>query len=204
MASAASKTRIYNFDDFCTLVGDGQKGDLIDGVIYVASPDNTAANDINLWLASLIWDFVEYFELGRVFVSKVACKLDEYNAPEPDIVFISKQNEGQIVRGRINGPPDLAVEIVSPDSVERDYQKKRVQYERFGIKEYWIIDEIEETALFLQRKADGKFHEVKPRQGIYRSKVLKGFWLRLNWLWRQTRPKKAQVFAEIIRSMQTK
>ena len=197
MATAASKTRIYTFDDFCTLVKGGQKGDLIDGVIYVASPDNLQANDLNGWLYSLIRLFVSEFELGRVFVSRVACKLDEHNAPEPDIVFVSKKRTRHLRSSRIDGPPDLAVEIVSPDSVERDYNTKREQYERFGVKEYWIINEIDNTALFLQRKADGRFHEVKPRLGIYRSKVLKDFWLRTRWLWRETRPKEAQAFSEI-------
>lgn len=198
MATAASKTRIYDFDDFCTLVPNGKKGDLIDGVIFMASPDNLGANHLNGWLYRLVADFVEHFDLGRVFISRVACKLDDHNAPEPDIVFVSKKRARHLRPGRIEGPPDLAIEIVSPDSVERDYHTKREQYERFGVKEYWIIDEIERVATFLQFKADGRFHEVKPRQGIYRSKVLKGFWVRTSWLWSETRPKEAQAFAEIL------
>ena len=201
MASTASRTRIYTFDDFCTLVNNGKKADLIDGVIFMASPDNLEANELNGWLYRLIADFVEHFELGRVFVSRVACKLDDHNAPEPDIVFISRKRARQPRPGRIEGPPDLAVEIVSPDSVERDYHEKRQQYESFAVKEYWIIDEIRRTATYLQRKADGKLHEIKPRLGIYRSKVLRDFWLRTRWLWRETRPKEAHAIAEIMESI---
>lgn len=201
MSSTASRKRIHNFDDFCALVNDGQKADLIDGAIFMASPDNLEANHLNGWLYRLVADFVEHFELGDVFVSRVACKFDEHNAPETDIVFVSKKRSRQLRRGRIEGPPDLTVEIVSPDSVERDYHKKRQQYERFGVKDYWIINEIERTALFLQHKADGKFHEVKSRLGVYRSKVLKAFWLRTRWLWRETRPKEAEAFAETVESI---
>ena len=38
------------FEDFCFLVKDGQKADLIDGVIYMASPDNLDANRLSKWL----------------------------------------------------------------------------------------------------------------------------------------------------------
>ena len=43
-------------------------------------------------------------------------------------------------------------------------------------------------------------HDVKPQKDIYRSKVLKGFWLRLEWLWPDTRPLKTEALAEILRS----
>ncbi|GFE68715.1 Uma2 family endonuclease [Chroococcus sp. FPU101] len=36
--------------------------------------------------------------------------------------------------------PILAVEIVSPDSIKRDYRYKRSEYAALGIPEYWIID----------------------------------------------------------------
>src|SRR5262249_48495267 len=55
--SAASRIKnrsgVFTFDDFCLLVKDGQKADLIDGVIYMASPDNTEAADLNVWLCRL-------------------------------------------------------------------------------------------------------------------------------------------------------
>src|SRR5207248_4093035 len=127
-----------------------EKADLIDGVIYMASPDNTDANDINMWLGGLMYDFAEYFELGQVHGSRVACKLDEYNAPEPDILFVRKKFRRRILRGRVDGAPNVGVEIVSPDSVERAYHKKRRQYEEFGVEEYWIINEVDKTATFLR------------------------------------------------------
>jgi Uma2 family endonuclease len=204
MASAAQIRKPYTFEDFCALVRDGEKADLIDGVIYMASPDNTDANDINFWLGGLIFDFVEYFSLGRVFGARVACRLDDFNAPEPDILFVPKKWRRRILRGRIDGSPALAVEIVSPDSKDRDYEKKWKQYEKYGIEEYWIIDEVKRMATFLRLGADGKYHEVKPRNGIFRSKVLKGFWLHLDWLWRETRPLKTQALATVIHSMKKK
>src|SRR4051812_47198582 len=86
------------------------------------------------------------------------------------------------------GRPDLAIEIVSPDSIERDYQKKRRQYERASVPEYWIIDEIEKTVLLLRLDAHGKYQEVRLSHGIMRSQVLKGFWIDSKWLWQSPLP----------------
>ena len=60
----------YTFEDFCALVPDGTKADLLDGVIYVASPDNTDASDLQTWLSSLLHLFVEAKDLGRIYVSR--------------------------------------------------------------------------------------------------------------------------------------
>jgi Uma2 family endonuclease len=198
MNSAARIRKPYTYEDFCALVADGQKADLIDGVIYMASPDNTDAADIATWLAVVMYSYVEARDLGKVYTSRVACKLSEYSVPGPDILFVPKKDRKKILRGRIEGAPALAVEIVSPDSKSRDYELKRDLYEKYGVPEYWIVDEMKKTALFLRLAAEGKYHVVKPRGDIFRSKVLKGFWLRTAWLWPDKRPRTAQALAEIL------
>jgi Uma2 family endonuclease len=193
--SMAIATRIkpYTFEEFCELVKDGQKADLIDGVIYMASPDNTDANDLFMWLGGLVYDFVEIKELGKVFGSRVAYRLDETNGPEPDIGFVNKKRSSAVKQGRVEGPPDLAVEIVSPDSVDRDYKKKRLLYEKSGVREYWIVDEIKQTVTLLRLTGKRKYREVRPRKGELHSQVLPGFRIRPEWLWQNPRPKKMVV-----------
>jgi Uma2 family endonuclease len=203
MATAARIPKPLTFDEFCTLVPEA-KADLIDGVIYMASPENTKNADIFTWLIGLMFDFAEYFDLGKIYGSRVACKLDEHNAPEPDILFLPKKWRKRILPGRIQGAPRVAVEIVSPDSIERDYYNKRRQYEKFGVDEYWIIDEKRRTATFLRLGHDGRYAEVTVRSGIYRSKAFPGFWLRLDWLWPDTRPLKRHALTELLRSMKKK
>src|SRR5260370_26039551 len=80
------------FDEFCALVREDQKADLINGVIYMASPENTDANDLVGWLYWLISAIVEEFELGRAFVERVAFRLTDTDAPEPDIAVGRKKH----------------------------------------------------------------------------------------------------------------
>jgi Uma2 family endonuclease len=193
-----SKAAPYTFEDFCALIREDQKADLIDGVIYMASPDNTDANEVFMWLGGLMNLFVEEFQLGQVYGSRVAFRLDDTNGPEPDIAFVIKKKLNRVMRGFVKGGPDLAVEIVSPDSIERDYDKKRKKYEEAGVREYWIVDEIEETVTLLRLGADGKYREIKPKKGEYHSDVLKGFWLRPEWLFHLPRPKMLHALREIL------
>jgi Uma2 family endonuclease len=196
-----SRAEPYTFEDFCALVREDQKADLIDGVIYMASPDNTDANEVFMWVGGLMDLFVEEFRLGQVYGSRVAFRLDDTNAPEPDIAFVSKKKMHRVTRGFVKGGPDIAVEIVSPDSIERDYDKKRKKYEGAGVREYWIVDEIEETITLLRLGADGKYSEVKPKKGEYHSRVLKGFWLRPEWLFHSPRPRKLDVLRMLLDRM---
>ena len=196
--SVGLRTKALTFEEFCFLVKDGQKADLIDGVIYMASPENTDANELFVWLIGLVNLFVQAKELGKVFGSRVALRLDLRNGPEPDIAFVKRERLRQVKRGHIAGPADAAMEIVSPDSIERDYVKKRRQYQRAGVTEYWIIDEMRQRVTLLRLDGTGKYRVLRPIKGELHSQVISGFWLRTDWLWQKTLPKLLNVFQEVL------
>lgn len=187
----------HTFDDFCALIREDQKADLINGVIYMASPENTDANKLVGWLFTLINLYARRKKLGEVFVSRVAFRLAEKHGPEPDIAFVRSEHLHRVQRGGVEGPADLAVEIVSPDSVERDYYLKRELYEEYGIPEYWIVDEMDQSVTLLRLK-QGKYREVRPKKGELSSTVLTGFWLRPEWLWQEPRPDEIETLQTIL------
>jgi Uma2 family endonuclease len=196
--TATARSGVFTYDDFHAIINDYQKGDLIDGVIYMASPESLEANDLFGWLFTVMRIYIRKRKLGRIFGSRVACRLDDKNSPEPDILFVAEKNRGRLHSGRVDGPPNLAIEIVSPESVERDYDKKRRQYQRFKIPEYWIIDEHELKVTLLHLDARGKYREVAPRKGLFHSRELKGFWLDPTWLWQDPRPDELEVLARLL------
>jgi Uma2 family endonuclease len=195
---STARHKLFTFDDFCAMVHDDQKADLIAGVIYMASPENTDANERFMWLAAILEFFVRMKKLGRMFGSRVAFRIDETNGPEPDLAFVATARLHLVRRGRVDGPPDLAIEIVSPESVARDWISKRQQYEQAGVIEYWIIDEIKSTVTLLRLGRDLKYKEVRPRKGVLESKVIAGFWLRPAWLWQDKLPDPDEVLREIL------
>jgi Uma2 family endonuclease len=150
-------TALVTFDEFCLLVSDRQKADLIDGVIYIASPENTAAADLHGWLYTVMRLFVRKRGLGRVYGHRVAFRLAETQSPEPDIAYLRKERLHLQRRGYIDGAPDLAVEVVSLDSIERDYRKKREQYRRARVPEYWIVDELGKRVTVLRLTPTGGY-----------------------------------------------
>lgn len=195
-----TRTGEYTFEDFCVLVHDGEKADLIDGIIYMASPDNLDAGELFLWLAHVMGDYAERKGLGRIFGSRIAFRLTQTQSPEPDVAFVVKSRLHLARKTFFQGRPDLAVEIVSPESVRRDYLLKRRLYEKSKVPEYWIIDEDMTTVTLLRLDTHGKYREVPARGGVLRSQVIKGFWLRVEWLWKETRPERRDALAELLSS----
>jgi Uma2 family endonuclease len=191
------RTGPYTFDDFCAMIREDQKADLIDGVIYMASPENTDANELFLWLAAIMNCYVRRRKLGKVYGSRVAFRLAEKHGPEPDIAFVRTEHLDRVKRGHVAGAADLAVEIVSPESVERDYYRKRELYQEYRIPEYWIVDEMDQSITLL-RLTKGKYREVRPKQGELRSKVLQDFWMRPEWLWHEPLPDEIETLETIL------
>jgi Uma2 family endonuclease len=87
------------FEDFLALVPDGQKADLLNGVIYVASPDNADANDLSVWLSIVLGSYIEARDLGKLNTSRFAYRLGDKGGPEPDLGFVSKARLGERRRG---------------------------------------------------------------------------------------------------------
>lgn len=63
----------------------------------------------------------------------------------PDVCVITNEQAATIqnTTAILQTPPLLVVEVVSPESIERDYERKTNEYAAFGIPEYWIVDPIE-------------------------------------------------------------
>jgi len=71
--------------------------------------------------------------------------------------------------------PDILIEIVSASSEYRDYNLKREEYWKFGVREYWIIDALRRELLVLRRgKTDWNEHHIRPPK-VYKTRLLPGF-----------------------------
>jgi Uma2 family endonuclease len=71
--------------------------------------------------------------------------------------------------------PEIVIEIVSPDSGQRDYVDKREEYLRFGVQEYWIVDASRQEVLVLRRSGGRWAERVLGANDVYRTRQLPGF-----------------------------
>ncbi|MDX1946239.1 MAG: Uma2 family endonuclease [Pirellulaceae bacterium] len=192
---------LVGFDEFCTLVADGQKADLIDGVIYMASPDTTRSNALTGLIYYLFEGFTAARDIGGFsFVTRFACKFTDTRAPEPDVGYVQPERLHLVKEGYVDGGPDIAVEIVSRDSRSRDYGEKRELYEAAGVLEYWIVDPLQRRVEFL-RLVSGKYVLIPLEENrIFRSEAIPGLWINIEWLLAKPTPKAYHCLQEILRT----
>jgi Uma2 family endonuclease len=199
--SASLAEDLVTVEDFYALVGDGEKADLIDGVIYMASPDTLRNNDLNGLIHYLLRGYIAARRLGgKVVFSRYAFELTETRAPEPDVGYIRRERMDLAEQRAMRGGPDIAVEIVSRDSRTRDYVEKKQLYLDAGVPEYWLIDALARRVEFLQ--LTGEQYDVIPLENnrIFKSRVLPGFWLDVEWLLVDPLPNDYDCLQEILRS----
>ena len=148
------------------------------------APASAAHQQLGSFLEKILGLFVELHGLGEVFRAPFAMRIQRpRRGRAPDVLFVSRGREHLLTPNYLNGPADLAIEIISPESVVRDREEKFVEYQAAGVKEYWLIDPDQLTAEFFELREDGRYHPANVDQGNYQSTVVPGFSIKLSWLW---------------------
>lgn len=172
---AATSEKTYTYEDYCKLP-EGAPYQLIGGKLVMTPAPTTYHQIISMKLGVQIANFVQEKDLGLVLFAPVDVYLEETETYQPDIIFIARERMGIIEPARINGAPDLVVEILSPGTAYYDLRKKFKVYERNGVKEYWIVDPEEKAVqVFVLRNEKYVLDQEVEKKGIIRSNVLKGF-----------------------------
>lgn len=128
------------------ILPEGTLAELIDNRLYMSPSPIFNHQDVLAEIAVHLRNFLK--NKGIVVISPFDVKLDQTrNAVQPDIVVILNNNPNQIKEGRYSGVPDLLVEVLSPGNKEYDLIVKKELYERFGVKEYWVVDPDTKLAL---------------------------------------------------------
>jgi len=173
------------------------KAEYVDGEVIVHSPLSTRHSDAVWFIGYLLKTIVQQHDLGRVLGPEVQVRLRPGLRRVPDLLFVAKARADRIQPTLIEGAPDLIVEIVSPDSVERDWREKYLEYQTAGVGEYWVVDlEYQRMAAYWLDE-QGHYQAAPVEEGVYRSQVLPGFWLRAEWLWQEPLPNELDVAREM-------
>jgi Uma2 family endonuclease len=133
---------LLTYADYCGLPDDGRRYELFEGELEVTPAPSTQHQRISRNLEFILHAHVQTKDLGEVFNAPIDVLLDRGTVVQPDIVFVAKDRAAIITTRAIEGPPDLAVEILSSSTEERDRGAKRQLYARHGVRHYWIVDPV--------------------------------------------------------------
>lgn len=170
----ATTTRVATEADLLRTPRDGRKYELVDGEIRV-SPAGSRHGAVSLKVAARLLGFVTNQRLGHVFDSSTGFRLPGGNVRSPDASFVA--------RGRFEGdeppegfspvPPDLAVEVLSPDDRPRAILDKVGEYLESGVRLVWVIDPSARTATVYRSLTDVR--RLGPENALDGFDVLPGF-----------------------------
>lgn len=182
------------------------RAEWVDGEVVMMSPANLEHCDLEAWLLSLLRMLVEQHDLGIVLSEAQVRLPDQRSLRVPDIWFLSKERRGLLRPTHLEGPPELIVEIVSPDSQSRDWREKYIEYQAAGVREYWIIDPMSQRvevhalspeAAAVESGPGSHYRRLEEKDGIITSAVLPMLRMRTAWLWPETRPKVSDALREL-------
>jgi Uma2 family endonuclease len=113
---------------------------------------------------------------GQILVAPVDVFVDDYSAPQPDVLYISDARRSIITSDGVMGAPDLVMEVLSPSSISRDRNDKRKLNERLKVQEYWILDPNNRSIeVYALTESGYDIAGFAVEQGTASSGVLQGF-----------------------------
>lgn len=179
----APSAETITFEEFIATVDQDARVEWVSGEIVAISPATDRHAEITVFLTTLLNLFAKRRGLGRVIHAPFYMRAGpEAGAREPDVLFVRTENLGRIKTTYLDGPADLVVEVISPDSRGRDRGEKFYEYETGGVGEYWIIDPLR-NKLEVYRLSAGGYDVVLPdADGRVRSEVMEGMWIDPAWL----------------------
>ena len=143
---------------------DEERWELIDGVPYMMSPAPTRKHqELSVELCR---QFANYLKGKpcRIYDAPFDVRLPETagasddeieTVVQPDIVVVC--DHGKLDDKGCTGAPDLIIEILSPSSAERDLKEKFYLYQRVGVREYWIVNQSDNTVMTFKLNNEGEY-----------------------------------------------
>ena len=180
MATAQRAVKL-TYEDYCAAPADNRY-ELLDGELIMVPAPNLKHQRVSAEIHAQLRQFIKARSLGTLLYAPCDVLLSANDVVQPDILFVSRQREHLLRDGqKVQGPPDLVVEILSPSTAERDRGAKLALYSRYGVTEYWVVDPVAET-IQVHRLQSGWLVPTRTfgREETLRSPLLPGLELHLD------------------------
>jgi Uma2 family endonuclease len=171
-----SEKPTFTFSDYADLP-EGAPYQLIKGNLIMTPAPTPYHQKVSWRLMKVIDDFLESQSehIGQAFAAPLDVYFEETEVFQPDLIFIRQEREHIIGEQKIEGAPDLVVEILSEATAYYDLRHKKAIYAKHGVPEYWIIDPMAKSFEVYELRDEGYqlISEAKAA-GTVHSKVLAG------------------------------
>ena len=180
-----------SYVDFLAWADEDTYAEWIDGDVIVMSPASLRHQQVVGFLEKILGTYAEEHDLGVVLSAPFQMKLE--NGREPDLLFVKREHASRLQETYLDGPADVAVEIVSPESVGRDRGDKFYEYAQGGVPEYWLVDPQMQWVECYRLEGERYRPAFSGEEGTYHSDVVEGFWFEAEWLWQEPLPRVLEV-----------
>ncbi len=185
------------FEEFIAWVDEDVSAEWTGGRVVLMSPASVPHQRLVAFLDRIIGFFVEQNNLGELLTAPIKMKLENYG-PEPDLVFVTNEHKDALKQNFVDGPADLVIEIISPESLGRDRGDKFIAYETAAIPEYWLIDPIRQQAEFYQLDENGRYQPTPlAEDGRFHSQTIPGLWVKPAWFWADPLPSVVDILRQL-------
>ncbi len=151
----ATTEKLYSFEDYLTYDDDtGNRYELIDGKLELMNPPTFRHLLIAKFIEQNFDVQIKKLNLPWMCFREAGIRTGWRKSRLSDVYVVTSEQVMEFLdkSAVCQSPPLLVVEVVSPESVKRDYRYKRSEYAALEIPEYWIVDPIEPkvTVLLLE------------------------------------------------------
>lgn len=152
MVLPAQKDNIrYTYEEYLTWSED-ERWELLDGVAYNIAAPSRRHQEVS---GELFYQIRSYLadKTCRIYTAPFDVRLSELGEEDEQITHVVQPDisvicdESKLDEKGCLGSPDLIIEVISPTSISLDYVKKLALYEKYKVKEYWIVHPIDKTIM---------------------------------------------------------
>ncbi len=178
-----------SYEDFLTKFP-GEHLEWFKGYVIKMSGIEERHDALTRFFSILFSAYLEQTGGGRILQDPMIIRpRPDLPARAPDLQVLLPASLGFLQHNQVVGAPDLVVEVISEGSERRDRVEKFAEYEKAGIREYWLLDWRFEEALFFQLDEHGQYQRADlDENGVYHSKALDRLQLPVTRLWEETLP----------------
>lgn len=119
---------------------EGTRYQLVEGELLMSPSPNRFHQDIVWNISQILGTYLSKNRIGRAYFAPFDVFLTEHNVFQPDVLFVLSANFDRFRDDGLHGPPDLAIEVLSPSTAQLDKKNKRRVYAQVGVKELWLVD----------------------------------------------------------------